>query len=216
MSVYNYQKTPVSVDSLESEIHSSSIVTALDNIILLGSSLSVYFRDTLSNADQTTLDTIVDNHKGLPLPENATKPVIVSNTVLINPYTAKTITTEQGTKRLYKRIHGVQVNLIQGNNEILFTIPYSWCKITGLQLVNGKVLDYCDFQVLDSTTGTYSGVPNKLLNQFTFSYNVAPVFHEYISSYDSDVYMGMQLRATYNSTDDKTVGINYILDEVKQ
>jgi hypothetical protein len=70
MSQYNYTKTPCSIDRLTQEIQKSSIVTALDHIDLNGSDLSIFFKSDLSNADKTTLDTLVVAHDGTPLPDN--------------------------------------------------------------------------------------------------------------------------------------------------
>jgi len=118
-------------------------------------------------------------------------------------------------KKLYKREHGIQSSLSAGSNNIIFTVPYPWVKIIGIELVNGETLDIVDFYILDSTTGTYSGVPNYQLNQFGFSVNVAPGFYEEVCNYDADLYYGMQIKLVYNSISAKTIGINFNLNEVK-
>jgi len=70
MTEYDYTKTPCAIDRLTQEIQTSSIIIALDHINLLDSALSIFFKDTLSDNDKSTLDTIVTNHNGQPLPEN--------------------------------------------------------------------------------------------------------------------------------------------------
>jgi hypothetical protein len=76
-------------------------------------------------------------------------------------------------KKLYKREHGIQATLTTGSNTILFTVPYAWVKIIGLEIFGAEHLDYCDLMILDSTTGTYSTIPNYQLNQFGYSVNIS-------------------------------------------
>lgn len=130
----------------------------------------------------------------------------------ISAFSAKTLANG---KRLYKRVHGFQTTLNAGVNDILFTIPYAWVKIIGLELMGGELLDTVDFFVLDSSSGTYSGVPNYTLNQFGFSVNVSAGNYASVCNYDADLYFGMQIKIVYTSVSNKTVGINLNLNEVK-
>lgn len=212
MSEYNYTKTPVDVGRLTEEIQTSSIITALDHITVLGSALDVFFKADLSGAEQTTLNTIVTNHTGTPLSQNSIQLVSVE---IANPFASKTININGVVKKLYKREHGIQQALTQGANTILFTIPYPWVKIIGVEIMYGEKLDTVDLMILDSTTGTYSGVPNLKLNQFGFTVNVAIDEYEEESAYDADLYLGMQIKIVYNSQSAKTVGINFNLNEMK-
>ena len=120
-----------------------------------------------------------------------------------------------GNKKLYKRVHGVKNALIQGDNIITFTIPYAWAKINGIELINGENLDVVSLAVLDSATGTYSTVPNLQLNQFGFAINVSKDYYQFKSEFDADLYAGMQLKLTYTSLSAKSIGINFILNELK-
>jgi hypothetical protein len=132
------------------------------------------------------------------------------------PFAAKTITLSDGTiKKLYKRITGIQQELVQGTNTILFTIPFPWCKITGIELINGENLDTACLYVLDDINGTYSSIPNYQLNQFSYSANASKDYYKLESEYDADLYYGMQLKITYNSISAKIIGINFLLNEVK-
>jgi len=70
MTTYTYTKTPVALDRLTDEIRTSSITIALDNMTLLGDQLSITFKADLSTEEKSTLDTIVANHSGLPLPSD--------------------------------------------------------------------------------------------------------------------------------------------------
>ena len=66
-TAYTYTKTPVAADRLEQDIRASAIVTSLASVTTLGSTLTITFRDTLIQMDQTILDTIIANHTGVPL-----------------------------------------------------------------------------------------------------------------------------------------------------
>lgn len=62
MSVkYDYTKD-INANQLSSEIRSSSIITALDYVSTLGSSVEVWMKAALSDADYTNLNTIVADH----------------------------------------------------------------------------------------------------------------------------------------------------------
>jgi len=79
MTTYTYTKTPVNIDRLTLEIHESTITIILDHIDLLGSELSIFFKANLSNDEKTTLDTIVANHSGEPIPDTYVQKVDVTN-----------------------------------------------------------------------------------------------------------------------------------------
>lgn len=129
----------------------------------------------------------------------------------ISAFAAKTV----GTKKLFKRVNGIQSDVNTGDNILLFTIPYNWAKITGIELINGSALDRVNFFVLDSISGTYSTVPNYTFNQFALNVNVSKDYYEHKSEFDADLYIGMQIKVIYNSVDQKKIGINFILNEVK-
>lgn len=120
-----------------------------------------------------------------------------------------------GTKRLYSRNTGFQSTLSAGTNTISYTASLAWAKITGVQIVNCAALDSADFKVYDTSSGTYSGIPNYLLNQFAFSVNLPNGFYDRESPFDADIYAGMILRIEYISGSAKTVGFNLIMSEVK-
>jgi len=202
----------VDINSLQVSIRASAIATVLDHCNLLGSALDIIFRADLSATDQTTLGSIVSAHTGVPLPDPVIiQPVSVSSAPAPAPFAAKTI----GTKKLYKRVNGVQSAVIVGSTDILFTVPYAWCKITGLEIIGGELLDKISLYVLDSVTGAYSGSVNAVLNQFGFTVNTAKDYYNHSSEYDADLYQGMQIKVTYISISAKTIGVNFILNEMK-
>ena len=77
MTKYSFNKALVSIDRLTLEIQQSSIVTAVDHMDFTSPNLDVYFRATLSSPDETTLNSLVAAHSGLPLPQNVVQSVSV-------------------------------------------------------------------------------------------------------------------------------------------
>lgn len=141
---------------------------------------------------------------------------IYSNSAWVNvgqslPFASK----KMNGKSLYKRIHGISCDVEIGANEILFTVPYNLCKITGIEFLNGSHGDSCSLEVLDTATGLITGIPNQKLNQFGFSVYVAHGFYEHKSEYDADLYKDLQLKIIYTSIEDKNIAMNFILNELK-
>jgi hypothetical protein len=65
---YQYTISPLSIDRLTQEIHSSLITIVLDSISALGSDVTITFRSQLSNSEIDILNDVVAAHSGLPLP----------------------------------------------------------------------------------------------------------------------------------------------------
>jgi hypothetical protein len=131
------------------------------------------------------------------------------------PYGAKTILINGSSKKLFARFTGIQFSLQQGSNTLVYTNPYPWAKIIGVEVVNCEALDTADLKVYDTSSGTYSGIPNALLNQFSYSLNLSKDFYQRMAQFDADIYQGMVIQIIYTSQNAKTVGINLLLDEVK-
>lgn len=201
---YLFTKEHFNVAQLEQEIRNSTITKALESISSLGDQITVKFKDTLTEAELELLTTLIQNH--IPQPVNNTTIITAS------PFDSKVL---ENNKRLFKRFIGVQYTLSQGENVLLYTIPYPWVKIDGIEIINCSILDKLDFEVLDSVNGNYSGIPNFKLNQFGFSVNLPEGFYSVRSKYDSDLYQGMQIMFKYFSSNQKTIGINLDLHEVK-
>lgn len=127
------------------------------------------------------------------------------------PYTSKI----WSGRNLFKRVHGIQESMLIETETIDFSIPYNHAKFVAIEFFNGASLDKCDFKVIDSPTGIFSGTPNAVLNQFAYTANIAKDYYIRRSSFDMDVYLGMVIRIIYTSVSIKTIGINYEMDEVK-
>lgn len=124
-------------------------------------------------------------------------------------------TKELDGKKLFKRVHGMIVDCVVGDNEFLFTVPYAAAKLNILEMIGGEVGDKANFYVLDTATGAVTTVPNYVLNQFGFNVAVGPGYYKQKSEYDADVFAGLQLKCIYNSLSAKKVGVNFILNELK-
>jgi hypothetical protein len=128
------------------------------------------------------------------------------------PFASKTLPNGQS---LYKRFTGISQQLQEGSNTFTWTSSYNTAKILALEVINAEVGDTCSLFVLDSTTGTYSKIPNYPLNQFAFNANIPENFYRYDSEYDAEIYLGMQIQFVYNSASSKTIYINLDINEVK-
>jgi hypothetical protein len=118
-------------------------------------------------------------------------------------------------KKLFLRTHGVSFALSSGANICNFTIPYPVAKVTGIEVVGCEAGDSVNLYVLDTPTGTISGVPNLQLNQFGYSVFMPNGFYSRQSNYDADIYQNMVIKVTYNSISAKTIYVNYLLHELK-
>lgn len=134
---------------------------------------------------------------------------------LASTYTAKTLVINGLTKKLYARNTGITASVTTGSNQIDYTATYPHVKIVGVECINSEALDSVDMKVYDTPAGTYSGIPNQLLNQFAYSVMLPKDFYQRISQFDADLYQGMVLRFNYTSVSNKTVGFNLIMSEVK-
>lgn len=131
----------------------------------------------------------------------------------LQAFASKTLTNG---KNLFKRFTGASFPLVSGSNTFTWTqANYSLVKFVGVEVINAEIGDICSVYVLDTVTGTYSGIPNYPLNQFAYSANVSPNFYKYVSQYDSDLYQGLQIKFVYTSASIKTVYINFDMNEVK-
>lgn len=161
-----------------------------------------------NSSDTTDLNDFLNNYKS-----SANKPM--SNLTQVMSFSEKELFNG---KKLFKRVHGVKHTVTSGTSNIEFTVPYNNCKITGVELLNGVSGDNVNFKVLDTSTGTISGVANQLLNQFGFDVYLAKDYHKEESSYDADLIKDMTVLVEFTATDtgsSRDVYINYILHEVK-
>ena len=129
----------------------------------------------------------------------------------IPAFAAKTL----GVKSLFKRVVGVQQDLVVGDNTITYTETFPWVKFMAIEIINCEALDRVSLFVLDSVTGQVTGVANYRLNQFGYTTNLSKDWYVQRSEFDADLYAGLQIRILYTSLSAKRVGVNFVMNEVK-
>jgi hypothetical protein len=211
--IYSYEKL-CNAQTLQKEIYESTITVALVGVTV-SNETKIEFKAEISTAEKSTLDDLVDAHDASVLPEQIPMAVKIPETlpVIQLPFAAKR--TQSGL-RLFRRLHGITASLAAGSNEIAFTCPYDHAKITGLEVINCEALDTANFEVFDTPTGTYSGIPDLKLNQFAFDVVLKKDHHAHVCHYDSDLFKDLVVKITYQSLSAKTIGVNFFLDEVKE
>lgn len=130
------------------------------------------------------------------------------------PFCAKEL---PGGEKLYRRAHGYTVTLApNGSTTLIIHVPYNACKINEAEVIGCCAGVSVDIKVLDSTSGTYTGVPSYMLNQFGFNVNIAKDYYKDLSPYDADLRLNMQIQFTFinSSSDTPTLGVNVPFHEV--
>lgn len=138
----------------------------------------------------------------------------VKKTDVISTPAIASKTTADG-KKLFKRVHGIRADVVVGTNTITWTIPYPHAKFLSIEFTEGLGAETAELNILDTATGTYSGVPNYKLNQFGFTTNIPKDFYAHKSEFDADLYQGMIIEVTFNAKATNNIGINFVLNEVK-
>lgn len=169
------------------------------HVYLVDGSLVLYC-DVPKGSDECT--TFEASYKSL-----ANRPVAVTQA----SFAAKTL----GTKKLFARNTGQQYAVTAGANVLTYTATYPHVKVIGVEVVGCEALDTGSMKVYDDASGTYSGVPNALLNQFGYTINLPKDFYRREAAFDADLYQNMVIKIEYNSVSNKTVGINFIMNELK-
>lgn len=128
----------------------------------------------------------------------------------IPPSAAKTI----GNKKLFKRVKGLQMVTVPGLNNLIWTVDMNWAKLIGIEFINAQAGDKCSLVILDRIVNPIYGIPNQQLNQFGFDVNIAKDLYIHRSEFDADLYLDLQIKLIYTSTNNNTVGVNFIMNEV--
>jgi hypothetical protein len=210
-----FNKVNVNIDQLTEEIKTSEITIAIDYIVQLGPILKIVFKSNISSLEQDILSSIVDNHIAQITQQMDVK---ISEMPAI---TSKRLVSNGNIKNLFKRVHGIRQLLVvagpeqEQENIITFSAPYPWSKFLGVEFFASSMGDYCSLEVFDDALGTYTGIPNQKLNQFGFYANIAKDYYMHRSEFDADIYLGMVIKFSYFTKVANTIGINIILNEVK-
>lgn len=120
--------------------------------------------------------------------------------------------------KLFFRGQGVTQTISASSTEsIILTFDYAKGKINGLEIFCCQNGDICNFKILDDTSGTYTGTPNQLLNQFGYDWNMSENGVKEILPYDADILSGMQLVVEYTNNDTvaRDIAVNFYIHEDK-
>ena len=120
-------------------------------------------------------------------------------------------------RKLKRRTNGFQFTIPASDSiTVTYTCPYVHAKMNEVEVYWAPEFVSAIMNVKDTAAGTYSTVPNKILDTFGNSANIGEGYWKGRSEYDADVYGGMVLEfiITNGSAVSKTVGINMIFHEV--
>lgn len=116
-----------------------------------------------------------------------------------NPFSDKKLVDG---KKLFRRKHGMSLNCPANSSTAFnFVVPYALAKINELEIINSAIGDTVDFKVYDDPSGTISGTPNLMLNQFGFDVNITEKHYKDKSDYDADAIQDMKIEITYKNND---------------
>lgn len=130
------------------------------------------------------------------------------------PFSSKELPTGE---KLFRRKYGYKVTIL-ANQVTTFdiTVPYPSQKVNEAQIVGCNSGVTVNFKVIDTEVGTYSTVPNFVLDQFGFNVVINEKFFEDISPYDAHLYAGMRIRFEFNNPgSEHEIGINMVFHEVR-
>lgn len=206
MMILSWNSPKITVEELDFFLR-NYLSSAFDGVVVNGTKVEIYTFSDLTTDQEDYIRNWFYTLNDIPIQVKS------SSTNL--PFASKTIETSSGVKKLYKRVVGKQFAVDVGLNTLSFTIDFDWVKINGIEFLNSETLEKASLSVYDTSTGTYSTIPDYKLNQFGFDVNLCHDFYRWGSEYDADLYRGMIIKIEYTSTSQKSVGVNYMLNEVK-
>lgn len=127
----------------------------------------------------------------------------------------KTSATFASKENHFFRGHGKTFTAAASTMTVMeYALTHAKAKFNGAEIIGTNFGDKVNFKILDTATGTYSTVPNFLLNQFGFDWNMNESSHKEILPYVSTLFMGMRIVIEYtNAGASKPISINYYLHE---
>lgn len=206
----DWSNPKVTISDVE-QVVQANIPEIYDGLLVENGYLYVVTTSPMTSEQEDNIKNIIYTLNQQPI-SVITQPITVASSPA---FSSKTITVNGVTKKLYARNTGFQVTLTAGSNTVTYTATYPWVKLIGVEVIGAETLDYVDMKVYDNSSGTYSGVPNYMLNQFAYSVNIPKDYYIRLSQFDADMYINMVVEFTYHSVSDKTIGINLIMNEVK-
>lgn len=107
---------------------------------------------------------------------------------------------------------GFYKDCIVGINNADFITSAAY-KFNAIEILGGELGDKVQLQVLDTSAGTYSGVPNDILNQFGTNWNLRPGMYKLLP-YEAKLYPGMIVRVVCTVATAKTIYVNLDLHKI--
>jgi len=127
-----------------------------------------------------------------------------------HPFGAKADLNFRGT--------GISGTLAAGEEKQL-DMAVAWPKVelTGVEIMGGSLGDNVQLKIVDTEEGTYSTIPNYVLNQFGYDWNLPGTLYIKELPYNATLYQGMKIAVVYknNSTDATEVFINFDIHEAQ-
>lgn len=121
-------------------------------------------------------------------------------------------------RKLTRRSRGFTISLpgTSSPTAATFTIPFNFCLLSATEIVGARLGDSFKYEVLDTATGTVSTIPNYSLNTFGQDVYAAKDFYRADSTYDAELFLGLQIKVTCTpvDTDVRNVYINLDLHEL--
>lgn len=127
----------VSLDRITKEISESSIVIALEQISNSGDVCDIWFKDTLSGTDETTLNTIVAAHSGELLPDNTPQKVELYKGASAVPTASSGVVGQAPAKGLGGFIPDPRNNTYQPNPDEVVSL---YADVYGALVTRGQIL----------------------------------------------------------------------------
>ena len=88
----------------------------------------------------------------------------------------------------------MDIEILDGEEgSIELVVPYNLCHINEMEFTNCKEGMTVDFKVHDTPTGTFSTVPNYMLNQFGFDVELPDGYYKDHSNYDATLILNMKI-----------------------
>jgi hypothetical protein len=133
---------------------------------------------------------------------------------ILHPFASKEL---PDGKKLFRRKHGYCFDCVANQyTECIIVVPYAFAKINHIELLNAPEIIKIDLEVLDTSIGSLTGIPNYVLNKFGYDVFCSKDYYQDVSQYDADVVQNMQIRITVkNPSQAFNLKINTVFHEVK-
>jgi hypothetical protein len=88
-----------------------------------------------------------------------------------------------------------------------YVIPHAQCEFNGVEILYAEGKDVVNLKILDTSTGTYSTIPDFILDQFGTAWNVSKEVCIKELDYNATLYQGMRIVVEYTNNHTAAVEI---------